>query len=109
MLPAQATTTDGTVPPTTQSEVANGQIQPAWLGYGPRTQYPAEGGTWEYGFWDAKVRSYYTVGRCHGSTVRMDNRKNESIRTRANKKSIAQLAAVQYPGAKDRYNYWLCK
>ena len=44
-------------------------VRPTWLAYGPITQYPAEGGTWEYGFWDAKVRSYYTVNRCHGSTV----------------------------------------
>ena len=42
-------------------------VRPTWLAYGPITQYPAEGGTWEYGFWDAKVRSYYTVDRCHGS------------------------------------------
>lgn len=33
-------------------------VRPTWLAYGPITQYPAEGGTWEYGFWDAKVRSY---------------------------------------------------
>lgn len=32
-------------------------VRPTWLAYGPITQYPAEGGTWEYGFWDAKVRS----------------------------------------------------
>lgn len=32
---------------------------PDWLAYGPITQHPAEGGTWQYGFWDAKVRSYY--------------------------------------------------
>lgn len=30
-------------------------VRPTWLAYGPITQYPAEGGTWEYGFWDAEV------------------------------------------------------
>ncbi|RTE49926.1 hypothetical protein EKN07_05155 [Actinobaculum sp. 352] len=110
VLPAQATTTsDNPVPSTTQSEITDDQIQPAWLAYGPLKQYPVEGGTWEYGFWNARVRSYYTVGRCHGSTVRMDNRTKESIRTKAHQKSVAELWAVQHPWAKDRYNYWICK
>lgn len=80
----------------------------AALAYGPRYQYPTEGGTWEYGFWNAKVRSYYTVNRCHGSTVSMDNRSVTSINTAAGKKSIAELWAVQYPGAKDSYHYRIC-
>ena len=54
----------------TQSDQFNrGDISRKWLAPGPITQYPHEGGTWEYGFWDVKVRSYYTVDRCHGSTV----------------------------------------
>ncbi len=54
----------------TQSDPFNrGDISRKWLAPGPITQYPNEGGTWEYGFWDVKVRSYYTVDRCHGSTV----------------------------------------
>lgn len=45
-------------------------VETCWLAYGPLYQYPSEGGTWQYGFWNAKVRSYYTVNRCHGSTVK---------------------------------------
>lgn len=33
----------------------------AWLAQGPLYQYPVEGGVWEYGFWHAYIRSYYTV------------------------------------------------
>lgn len=54
-------------------------VRPTWLAYGPITQYPAEGGTWEYGFWDAKVRSYYTVDRCHGSTVVLNGNTVRSV------------------------------
>ena len=58
-------------------------VRPTWLAYGPITQYPAEGGTWEYGFWDAKVRSYYTVDRCHGSTVVLNGNTVRSVDTAA--------------------------
>ena len=44
-------------------------VETCWLASGPKRQYPSEGGTWEYGFWNAKVRSYYTVKRCHGSQL----------------------------------------
>lgn len=36
-------------------------VRPTWLAYGPITQYPAEGGTWEYGFWDAVEMSKISV------------------------------------------------
>lgn len=65
-------------------------VRPTWLAYGPITQYPAEGGTWEYGFWDAKVRSYYTVNRCHGSTVVLNGNTVRSVDTAAGEKSIAE-------------------
>ncbi|WP_235616988.1 lactococcin 972 family bacteriocin [Lysinibacillus mangiferihumi] len=54
----------------TQSDSFNrGDVSRKWLAPGPITQYPNEGGTWQYGFWNAKVCSYYKVDRCHGSTV----------------------------------------
>ncbi len=54
---------------TSYGRMIEGEIQPAWLAPGPITRYPAEGGVWQYGFWYARVRSYYTVNRCHGSSV----------------------------------------
>ncbi|MEK5332223.1 lactococcin 972 family bacteriocin [Lysinibacillus sp. FSL W8-0992] len=79
-----------------------------WLAPGPITQYPNEGGTWEYGFWNAKVRSYYTVDRCHGSTVELNGNQSRSVDTVAGKTSIAELWAVQYPTHVDRYYYRVC-
>ncbi|MFJ7839701.1 lactococcin 972 family bacteriocin [Lysinibacillus sphaericus] len=93
----------------TQSDQFNrGDISRKWLAPGPITQYPNEGGTWEYGFWDVKVRSYYTVDRCHGSTVNLNGNISRSAETRAGKKSIAELWAVQLPTHNDRYYYWVC-
>ena len=83
-------------------------VRPTWLAYGPITQYPAEGGTWEYGFWDAKVRSYYTVDRCHGSTVVLNGNTVRSVDTAAGEKSIAEKWAVQWPSHDDRYYYRVC-
>ena len=83
-------------------------VRPTWLAYGPSTQYPAEGGTWEYGFWDAKVRSYYTVDRCHGSTVVLNGNTVRSVDTAAGEKSIAEKWAVQWPSHDDRYYYRVC-
>ena len=83
-------------------------VRPTWLAYGPITQYPAEGGTWEYGFWDAKVRSYYTVNRCHGSTVVLNGNTVRSVDTAAGEKSIAEKWAVQWPSHDDRYYYRVC-
>lgn len=78
------------------------------LAYGPIYQYPASGGTWQYGFWNARVRSYYTVNKCHGSTVKLDGRVSRSPDTRAGATSIAHLWAVQYPWANDEYYYRTC-
>ena len=78
-------------PTTVQPTSASGGeiVRPTWLAYGPITQYPAEGGTWEYGFLDAKVRSYYTVDRCHGSTVVLNGNTVRSVDTAAGETSIA--------------------
>lgn len=81
---------------------------PYWLAYGPITQYPAEGGTWQYGFWDAKVRSYYTVNRCHSSTVVLNGNTVRSVDTAAGKKSIAEKWALQWPSHDDHYYYRVC-
>ena len=77
------------------------------LAYGPLYQYPSEGGTWEYGFWNAKVRSYYTVSRNHGSTVKLDGKQSRSVDTASGKKSIAELWAVQ-SFSNDQYFYRVC-
>jgi len=93
----------------TQSDPFNrGDVSRKWLAPGPITQYPNEGGTWEYGFWNAKVRSYYTVDRCHGSTVILNGKQSRSIDTRAGERSIAELWAVQYPTHVDQYYYRVC-
>lgn len=82
-------------------------IAPLWLAYGPLYQYPAEGGTWEYGFWNAKVRSYYTVNKCHGSTVKLNDKQSRSVDTASGKKSIAELWALQ-SNSNDEYYYRTC-
>ena len=83
-------------------------VRPTWLAYGPFSQCRAVGGTWEYGFWDAKVRSYYTVDRCHGSTVVLNGNTVRSVDTAAGEKSIAEKWAVQWPSHDDRYYYRVC-
>ena len=83
-------------------------VETCWLASGPKRQYPSEGGTWEYGFWNAKVRSNYTVKRCHGSTVKLDSKISRSVSTASGKKSIAELWAIQ-SNSKDRYYYRVCR
>lgn len=83
-------------------------VETCWLASGPNRQYPSEGGTWEYGFWNAKVRSYYTVKRCYGSTVKLDSKISRSVNTASGKKSIAELWAIQ-SNSKDRYFYRVCR
>lgn len=83
-------------------------IHPAWVMPGSNTQYPSEGGVWEYGFWDVKYRSYYTVDRCHGSTVISGDRTSRSIDTASGETSIAELWAVNNPKADPHYYYRVC-
>ena len=78
------------------------------LANGKHTQYPQEGGEWVYGFWDLKVRSYYTVDKCYGSTVEYNGKATKSIDTYPGEKSIAQKYALNLPGSSDAYYYRLC-
>jgi Bacteriocin (Lactococcin_972) len=81
----------------------------AWLHLGMTTTYPAEGGKWEYGFENAKVRSYYTQpNTTHGSSVVYNGSLTRSICTAAGHKSIAEAWALNYPGATDAYYYRIC-
>lgn len=83
-------------------------VAPDFVTPGPHTQYPSDGGTWEYGFWSAKFRSYYTVNKCHGSTVRDGDRESRSIDTKANSRSIAELWGLNNPNANPQYFYRVC-
>lgn len=75
---------------------------------GRHVQYPSEGGTWEYGFWNAMFRSYYTVGRCHGSTVTANGRTMKSVNTAAGRRSIAEIHGLNGPMTSARYYYRVC-
>lgn len=90
--------------------VAMGTASPAvaWLHPGSTTQYPSAGGTWEYGFWNAKVRSYYTVNKSHGSSVIYNGDLVRSACTASGQKSIAEKYAVNTAGATDEYYYRTC-
>lgn len=83
-------------------------VSAAWLAQGPITQYPSDGGTWTYGFWDVKVRSYYTVNKTHGSSVKLNGTNHRSIDTASGKKSIAEAYAVNIPSNDDHYYYRIC-
>nr|NLI49157.1 hypothetical protein [Propionibacterium sp.] len=80
----------------------------AWLASGVHTQYPATGGIWQYGFWNAAVRSYYTVNRNHGSTVVVEGQTVRSVCTAAGRTSIAEKFALNWWGATDAYYYRTC-
>lgn len=85
----------------------------AWVNPGKHTQHPSSGGTWEYGFWDVKLRSYYTVNKCHGSTVirYIDGRetsRSRSVDTASGRKSIAEISTVNSPGLEAKYYYRTC-
>lgn len=80
----------------------------AWLHPGKETRHPSTGGTWEYGFWNAQVRSYYTVNKRHGSSVALNGSLQRSLCTAPGSRSIAEKYAINSPGATDRYYYRLC-
>ncbi|MBQ3704679.1 MAG: lactococcin 972 family bacteriocin [Oscillospiraceae bacterium] len=85
-------------------------VQPsALLSPGKHIRYPAEGGTWEYGFWNAYCRSYYTVNKNHGSTVKVGNSTVRSIDTASDKKSIAEKFALNFFSGEDKYYYRINK
>lgn len=88
--------------------MANSAPVPAWLHYGPTTTYPSIGGTWQYGYWDAAVRSYYWINRCHGSTVVLNGTSQRSINTAGGYPSSAELWAINTSGASDSYYYRVC-
>lgn len=85
----------------------------AWESVGLKTQYPSSGGTWQYGFSDIALRSYYTVNTCHGSTVqKLDNgtvvQTSRSVDTASGKKSIAEIGTINYPALDGYYYYRTC-
>lgn len=80
----------------------------AYLHIGSETRYPSTGGTWVYGFWDAKVRSYYTVNRNHGSSVIYNGDLARSVCTASGQRSVAEKWAINSPGATDEYYFRTC-
>lgn len=80
----------------------------AFLHPGISTQYPSDGGKWEYGFSNAKVRSYYTANGCHGSTVIYNGATVRSANTASGYRSMADKYAINTPGADDAYYYRSC-
>ncbi|GIG41587.1 lactococcin 972 family bacteriocin [Cellulomonas phragmiteti] len=87
---------------------APGGALPTWLSAGSKTQYPSAGGTWNYGFWNAYVRSYYTVNKCHGSSVSYNGSLVRSVNTASGQKSIAEKFGLNYWDATDAYYYRTC-
>jgi len=83
-------------------------VLPTWLHAGSTTQYPSTGGTWEYGFWNAYVRSYYTVNQCHGSSVSYNGGLVRSADTASGQRSIAEKFGLNYWNASDAYYYRTC-
>lgn len=79
----------------------------AWLAQGPLYQYPSEGGTWQYGFWNARVRSnYHHPSECHRSTVEYNGNQQRSVDTRAGYYSYASIGAYNAWYNDDAYYYW---
>jgi len=85
----------------------------AWVSVGSHTQHPSSGGEWTYGFWDAKLRSYYTVNACHGSTVIKYSDSTETARSRSadtasGQQSVAEIWTVNSPSLEASYYYRTC-
>lgn len=79
----------------------------AWLAQGPLYQYPQDGGgTWEYGFWNIRVRSNYNTNVCHRSTVEYNGNQQRSVNTRAGYYSYASIGAYNAWYNNDEYYYW---
>lgn len=74
---------------------------------GPLYQYPAAGGTWQYGFWDVRVRSNYLhPSVCHHSTVEYNGNQQRSVDTRAGYYSYASIGAYNAWYNNEGYYYW---
>lgn len=53
--------------------------------------------------------SYYTVNKCHGSTVRDGvGRESRSVNTVSGHKSIAEIWAINSPSLNPSYYYRIC-
>jgi hypothetical protein len=81
----------------------------AWLSFGSTTKYPTAGGTWTYGFWNAKVHSqYYHPSKCHGSTAKFWNGSSwsrDSDNSNAGYWTNAQVGAYNLWYTDDQYYY----
>ena len=106
VLPGAVETFDTVDVVAVSSDAADISVQ--WLSGGKTTQYPSTGGKWEYGFWDTRIRSYYTVNRCHGSTVALNGNQVRSANTSSGKTSVATKFALNYWGNDDQYWYRVC-
>lgn len=70
------------------------------------TQYPADGGQWNYGFTGVDIYSDYLAYRCHGSSVMNDWGYNSSINVASGYWSNARLGAT--PWTHNSYYYRVC-
>ncbi|MDQ4503850.1 lactococcin 972 family bacteriocin [Sinomonas sp. ASV322] len=69
------------------------------------TQYPNEGGTWNYGY-NGGIYSDYLVDRCHGSTVVNDWGTQRTAETWPGRWSNAWHTATIWTN--NRWYYWVC-
>lgn len=107
-IPAETSVLAEQNEPRPGTDAIHPHVEPFWLSNGRKVQRPREGGTWEYGFWDAKARSYYTVNRCHGSSLSVNGQVVRSVNTAAGHRSIAEKWTVNTPWGNDRYYYRVC-